>query len=472
MQPPGEPLFKVGGFEAKAVRALTVPAHPTTTFDEAELKDLVAEAFSLTPEEKLDVIAQCGELTQDQIDSLLKILRDERVKFADMGTRHTERRWELEKEHAKQRVIRSQHNPTDSDDRQLAAADKAALLRAATETLLSFLGAGDARQVMLSFLARLAEQLERGELPTVTAVLPKLFAPELRNPTLNPNASDPEKDATLLTSLVRPTLSRIKATPVDARVSLRSRSYLVNLVLEGPEKSRGPVKLPYRISVQFRHDFSASLEQSPWRPVLGRKLQQLLTSYDPSVVFPLDRLGRFGPAIRRAVELAGYSNDGERAVFMAVASMKLVELLLPVLSDEEKARFLGFLLDLPLREGPVTGRFQDWFIAAAEIADSEEGDPFIEPFKTCLRDTDALHFREKLFFLGFFHRLPPHHEERARLWATVRGGTHRNREHGADIQLPAAVDVGEMVLARVDNIDDFVRVIDYKLDELFRGKQA
>lgn len=93
-------MFAVDPAEIDSVLALPVPTHPETTFDEAQFKDLVARSFSITLDEKREIVTGCGKFSQHQVDELFRILTEERVKFAELNAKHAARMTELEQKHA------------------------------------------------------------------------------------------------------------------------------------------------------------------------------------------------------------------------------------------------------------------------------------------------------------------------------------------------------------------------------------
>lgn len=93
-------LFVVDATEIAQILALPIPAHPETTFDEAQFKDLVARSFSITLDEKKEIIGSCPKFSQHQIDELFRILGEERVKFAELNAKHVARMSDLESKHA------------------------------------------------------------------------------------------------------------------------------------------------------------------------------------------------------------------------------------------------------------------------------------------------------------------------------------------------------------------------------------
>ncbi len=58
-----------------------VSVHPLTGFDEAKFLDLLEHSLSLSTFEKKRVIDSVSNLSQFQIDELMKVFEDERVEF-------------------------------------------------------------------------------------------------------------------------------------------------------------------------------------------------------------------------------------------------------------------------------------------------------------------------------------------------------------------------------------------------------
>ena len=55
--------------------------HPLTSFDEAKFLDLLEHSLSLSTFEKKRVIDSVSNLSQFQVDELMKVFEDERVEF-------------------------------------------------------------------------------------------------------------------------------------------------------------------------------------------------------------------------------------------------------------------------------------------------------------------------------------------------------------------------------------------------------
>lgn len=58
-----------------------VSVHPLTNFDEAKFLDLLEHSLSLSTFEKKRVIDSVSNLSQFQVDELMKVFEDERVEF-------------------------------------------------------------------------------------------------------------------------------------------------------------------------------------------------------------------------------------------------------------------------------------------------------------------------------------------------------------------------------------------------------
>ncbi len=98
-------LFVVDEAEVDEVLAMAVPSHPETDFDDAHFLDIVARSFSITLEEKRDLVSNCGRFSQYQIDELFRILRQERLNFAELNAQHLRRLDDLNAKHGTHRVV-------------------------------------------------------------------------------------------------------------------------------------------------------------------------------------------------------------------------------------------------------------------------------------------------------------------------------------------------------------------------------
>ncbi len=80
--------------------SVKIPPHPNTKFDEANFLSLLAGSISLTINEKKKIIEAVPQLSQFQIDELIKIFEEEKSKFSELEKKHAEQLAELEKKHA------------------------------------------------------------------------------------------------------------------------------------------------------------------------------------------------------------------------------------------------------------------------------------------------------------------------------------------------------------------------------------
>lgn len=85
---------------SQALIQITIPPHPNTKFDEKKFLELLAGSISLTINEKKKIIEAIPQLSQFQIDELMKIFEEERGKFAELEKKHADQVAELEKQHA------------------------------------------------------------------------------------------------------------------------------------------------------------------------------------------------------------------------------------------------------------------------------------------------------------------------------------------------------------------------------------
>ena len=110
----------------QVIMSMTVPAHPNTTFDEKRFLQLLAGSISLTLTEKQRIVQAIGQLSQYQIDELIKIFEEEQQKFAELEKKHAE---EVEKLKAQNQLSEADlAAKRDEERRQQEEAEQAALL--------------------------------------------------------------------------------------------------------------------------------------------------------------------------------------------------------------------------------------------------------------------------------------------------------------------------------------------------------
>lgn len=81
------------------VTSVKIPPHPNTTFDETLFVQLLAGSISLTVNEKKNIITAIPQLSQFQIDELIKIFKEEQEKFQELEKKHADQIAQLEKQH-------------------------------------------------------------------------------------------------------------------------------------------------------------------------------------------------------------------------------------------------------------------------------------------------------------------------------------------------------------------------------------
>lgn len=102
----------------------SIPAHPKTKFDEKNFLSLLEGSISLTLEEKQRVIDAIPRLSIEQINELIKIFEDEKVKFAELEgefkTDVEKLKKEREREFEMAEIKKQEENEADSDADQAA----------------------------------------------------------------------------------------------------------------------------------------------------------------------------------------------------------------------------------------------------------------------------------------------------------------------------------------------------------------
>ena len=82
------------------IAGVKIPPHPNTKFDEKKFVQLLAGSISLTFGEKKKIVEAIPQLSQFQIDELIKIFEEEQVKFTELEKKHAEQLADLEKQHS------------------------------------------------------------------------------------------------------------------------------------------------------------------------------------------------------------------------------------------------------------------------------------------------------------------------------------------------------------------------------------
>lgn len=75
--------------------SIKIPPH-NLTFDEAYFLKLMSGSISLMKEEKIKIIESVPKLSQYQVDELIRILEDEKRKFAELDEKHQAKVMELQ----------------------------------------------------------------------------------------------------------------------------------------------------------------------------------------------------------------------------------------------------------------------------------------------------------------------------------------------------------------------------------------
>lgn len=86
--------------DSASLMQMTILPHPNTTFDEKKFLELLAGSISLTVNEKRKIVQAIPQLSQFQIDELIKIFEEEKGKFAELEKQHSDQIAELEKQHS------------------------------------------------------------------------------------------------------------------------------------------------------------------------------------------------------------------------------------------------------------------------------------------------------------------------------------------------------------------------------------
>lgn len=104
---------------------IVVPPHPETTFDEQSFLTLLCGSISLFKDEKWRIIQAIPKLSQQQIDELQNILREEKKKFAELSPKHLRQLKQLEQKHAEDwKDLQSMYVQDQAKQKESAQADE------------------------------------------------------------------------------------------------------------------------------------------------------------------------------------------------------------------------------------------------------------------------------------------------------------------------------------------------------------
>ncbi len=118
------------GAQSGAGHSFVIPPHPNTDFDEVHFLALLEGSISLTLEEKKRVIEAIPRLSLEQINELIKIFEEEKVKFAELEKEFGEDVAKLKKQREKEleiEQIKVEESSEADDDAAAAEALKAGL---------------------------------------------------------------------------------------------------------------------------------------------------------------------------------------------------------------------------------------------------------------------------------------------------------------------------------------------------------
>ncbi|PID70170.1 hypothetical protein CSB37_03260 [bacterium DOLZORAL124_38_8] len=102
-----------------------IPPHPNTVFNDAEFLALLEGSISLSMEEKKRVIEAIPRLGQEQIDELIKIFNEEKVKFAELEEQYGDEVAKLKKQRENEFELAKKQEENKAAEEEAAAAEAA-----------------------------------------------------------------------------------------------------------------------------------------------------------------------------------------------------------------------------------------------------------------------------------------------------------------------------------------------------------
>ena len=359
-------------------------------------------------------------------------------------------------------------------NRELSREAMASVVLSAMPLLVAPLGPGSAQELMTSFLKDLAATATHTGVLEARGTLAELFQRQLREPSINPTASDPTMDEAFITSLIRPTLSRLRQLGGFTRVEHGGIVFRVHLVLGDPKKPRGPVKQVFRVAALLVQDHAASLMLPTLRPRLIALLEELVDTTGFAARLNADRLAPLDRIVDRILADTEDISATDRARLRLVAILALLAELLCVVTDDEKAQLLSGVLGLTLRDGPpiaaLTQSFDDWFLGAVRFRSGGSDPSADRAFSDALRQCSALSFSEKLVFAALYDLGAEDTPLRGRLIEAFS----RLTAFGSSAITPLPDGGLRRVLERrrASNYDDFAAILEHRVKATVRVRLA
>lgn len=118
-----DPSARAGQLSTRTGHIFTLPPHPNTTFDEANFLVLLEGSISLTMEEKKRVIDAIPRLKIEQINELISIFSEEKLKFSELENEFADDVKKLKEEREKEivKVEEKKIEVAESEDDQAEA---------------------------------------------------------------------------------------------------------------------------------------------------------------------------------------------------------------------------------------------------------------------------------------------------------------------------------------------------------------
>ena len=333
-------------------------------------------------------------------------------------------------------------------------------LRGCAPALLAPLGPGAAQALMGAFLSRLAQRIQDGEPPELRGTLVDLFAPELRDPTINDSATDPTRDGALLSSLVRPTLSRLRQAATGARWGPIGHRRVLSLVIDGAERSRGPVRQEFRIAVLSFPEYGASVTLPLHRAWLLTLLREGIDRFHPAEHLRLSALAPLDRVVRRLLDDVKDTQSPRCERLTLAAVFAVLSDVLPVLRDLEKASVLSAVFDLPLAPRvTLLGAPRDlesWFLNAVLLRAAPTDCFPPTTIISVLSSTRALTFAEKIVLAKLYDLARDDQEYRDRVSSCIDMLSFLGV---LSVPAPEGASLGETLARRVSSVADYTALV-------------
>lgn len=342
----------------------------------------------------------------------------------------------------------------------LQPAEHASILRRAIPGLLRPLGGGSSPQIAAALLTRIAASVASGGPPELRGTLMELFGSDLDD--LQAKRTTEGKRDRVLTTIVRPMLTTLRTVP-PVRVVVDYRVYIVQIELDSPERSHGPVRMPYAFRLRVIPVLDSDATSGMLTDIVLRPIRDALDRDLPLRDALLSRLGTIGARIAADASVAASRGSASVGPSSTRKALRVIDAISTVLTPSERWQLLANLFELRVDSRCRSVQFEDSFLWAADVRLPDSGDDLFDTRVVKARlQLLQVPFVEKVALLAWYGTPTTPWALRYRFWNAL---SFLRRAVLFDAPIPPffaesepSLDVLELVQARVGDVDGFLKL--------------